>query len=152
MDEKRKKQFIKQESKVNQRLYQVCGFITVLVMIMSLIEFFTRGLFPPLRVDLFYLGILSIYAFHKEIIRWLGEKHVEKQGEYFVYGWLFLVLLLHIINFFTKDYFLYSPQGEFLPTLDDISILTLEVIAIFVLTRILKFLQFIKIKRQGPVV
>jgi len=143
------KSILKEESLLNKRLYQICGALTVLIMAMVIIEFFSRGAFPPLKIELFYLGLLLLYSFHKEIIRWLGEKHAERQGEYFVYGWIAITVFLHLVNFFSKDYFLYSVNGEFLPILDDVTILTLEVLAIFILTRGLKFLKFIIKKRKG---
>lgn len=150
--EKEIKSILKEESLLNKRLYQICGGLTVLVMMMVIIEFFSRGAFPPLKIDLFYLGLLLLYSFHKEIIRWLGEKHIERQGEYFVYGWIGIAVFLHLVNFFSKDYFLYSVDGEFLSVLDDVTILTLEVLAIFILTRGLKFLKFLIGKKKGPVV
>ena len=131
------------ESGINQHLYLICGIVTVVVMTMTLIEFLSCGLFSPTRMTLFYLGVLLIYSLHKELIRWLGKRKTERQGEYFVYGWIGLTTLLYIVNFMSKDYFSYSVTGEPTTILREISILTLEVLAIFILTRCLKILKIL---------
>jgi len=136
------------ERAINKNLYKICGVITVAAMAMALIEFFTRGLFPSANINIFYLGVLIIYAFHKELVRWLGKKEVERQGEYFVYGWIALATSLYVINFFSRGYFSYSTGGLPLTILRNISFLTLEVLAIFFSTRALKILRVLLIKRQ----
>jgi len=131
---------------INRHLYLICAFVTVVVMSLTVIEFFSRGRFPSLKMNLFYMGVLGIYSFHKELIRWLGQRRVERQGEYFVYAWILLTTFLYVINFFSKDYFAYSAQGYPLPVLREASLITLEVLGIFVFTRILKILKNILIK------
>ena len=123
------------EKEVNKHLYQICAIITVTTMVMISVSFFTRGDFPSTRIGLFYLGILIIYSLHKELIRWLGERKVERQGEYFVYAWVLFAVLLYVINFLAKDFFVYSSQGDFLTTLKETGILTLEITAIYLITR-----------------
>ncbi len=123
------------EKEVNRHLYQICAIITVVTMAMISVSFFTRGDFPSTRIGLFYLGILIIYSLHKELIRWLGERKVERQGEYFVYAWVLFAVLLYVINFLAKDFFVYSSQGDFLTTLKETGILTLEITAIYLITR-----------------
>jgi len=136
------------EAGINKHLYLICGIITVAIMIMISVDFFSRGIFSSAKMGLFYLGVLLIYSLHKEIIRWLGERKVERQGEYFVYGWIGLTILLYIINFLSKDYFSYSIQGGPVIVLRDISILTLQVLAIFIFTRCLKILKILLVKNR----
>ena len=110
-------------------------------MLMAAIEFFSRGLFKFSNMSMFYLGVLIIYSLHKELVRWLGEKKTVRQGEYFVYSWIALTTALYLINFFSQNYFSYSPAGHPLNTLNEISILSLEILAIFIFTRALKMLK-----------
>lgn len=134
------------ESQINRNLFVVCGLVTIIVMAMLLMEFFSRGKFPPTQITLFYLGVLIIYSLHKEIVRWLGKRKIERQGEYFVYVWIILTTLLFVVNFASKQYFSYSDQGDYLYTLRKISVLTLEVFAIFIFTRLLKILKICLMK------
>lgn len=129
-------------------MFLICAGVTLIAMVMTVIEFFTRGAFPPARIGLFYMGVLVIYSLHKEMVRWLGQSKVERQGEYFVYAWIGLTTLLYLINFLSKDYFVFSPLGEKMPVLRDASIITLEVLTIFILTRIMKLMRIILTKRK----
>ncbi len=133
---------------INKNLYLICGIITVAIMIMISVDFFSRGIFSSAKMSLFYLGVLLIYSLHKEIIRWLGERQIERQGEYFVYGWIGLTILLYIINFLSKDYFSYSIQGGPVIVLRDVSMLTLQVLAVFIFTRCLKILKILLVKNR----
>jgi hypothetical protein len=123
------------EKEVNKHLYQICAIITVITMAMVAARFFTRGDFPSTKIGLFYLGILIIYSLHKELVRWMGERKIERQGEYFVYAWVLFTVLLYVINFLAKDFFVYSDQGASLATLGETGILTLEILVIFLVTR-----------------
>ncbi len=136
------KELRKIEKEINKHLFWVCAGVTVVVMLMVTIEFFSRGAFSSSQIGLFYLGVLIIYSFHKELIRWLGEKKVVRQGEHFVYGWIGLVTSLYLIDFFSKGFFSYSIYGEPLVVLKNASVLALEVLAIFIFTRSLKMLKF----------
>ena len=136
------------EAKINHNLYLICGGVTVLTMIMIAMEFFSRGVFPPTKISLFYLGVLLLYSLHKELIRWMGDRKVDYQGEYFVYGWIALTTLLYLVNFMSKDYFSYSIYGEPSTTLREISFLTLEVLAIFLVTRGSKLIKVFLVKKQ----
>lgn len=138
----------KLETGINKHLYIICGAVTLITMVMVATQFFSRGDFPPTRIGLFYLGILILYSLHKELVRWLGERKVEHQGEYFVYGWIVFTTLLYIINFLSKDYFSYSAQGLPLATLRETSVLTLQVLAIFLITRGSKLMKVFLIKKQ----
>ena len=141
MINKKYKKLKRIENKINKNLFFICGIVTVITMAMILVEFFSKGAFSPARIDLFYLGVLIIYSFHKELIRWIGERKVERQGEYFVYGWILLTTALYLVNFLNHDYYVFSDQGERLYVLRDLSFLTLEVFAIFIITRSLKILK-----------
>ena len=129
------------ENEINKNLFFVCGIVTVITMAMILAEFFSRGSFAPARMDLFYLGVLVIYSFHKELIRWIGERKVERQGEYFVYAWILLTTALYLVNFLSHDLYIFSDPGERLYVLRNLSFLTLEVFAVFIITRSLKILK-----------
>ena len=138
------------EEEINTNLFWICGGVTLIIMIMKMVEFFSRGLFSPANMSLLYLGILIIYSAHKELIRWIGigKRKIERQGEYFVYAWIGFTTLLYIINFLSKNYFSYTPQGEPLDTLESLSIISIEVLAIFILTRCLKVLKIYLEKRE----
>ena len=126
------------ELAINKNLFIICAVITLIVMAMSTMEFFSRGAFPPSGINFFYIGILFLYSIHKEILRWLEKKEIERQGESFVYIWIALVVVLYIINFSTKDYFSYSSEGVLIESLGRITTTALEVSAIFILTRLSK--------------
>jgi len=81
---------------------------------------------------------------HKEFIRWLGEKKSRRQGEYFVYAWVILTTILYAISFFTNNYFGLSKEGYPLGTLADVSYTTIEVLGVFVITRIMKIVFMVK--------
>jgi hypothetical protein len=136
------------EASINRHLFLVCAGVTIVAMVTILLEFFTRGAFPPSGMHLFYLGVLVIYSFHKELVRWLGERKVERQGEYFVYSWIGLTTILYLINFLSKDYFTLSATGDHLTTLKEVSVLTLEVLGVFILTRILKLLRVMLTRKK----
>jgi len=135
------------ELAVNNNLFVICGIITFVAMAMTVTQFFTRGAFPPPGLNFFYVGILFIYSIHKEMLRWVEEKKVERQGEWFVYSWIGLTIVLFIINFLAKDYFSYSPKGAPIEALRDSAATTLEVCAIFILTRLSKSIKIITEKR-----
>ncbi len=138
----------KVESIINRNLFLICVIITVIVMAMVTIEFFSRGSFFPSQIDFFYIGVLFIYTVHKEMLRWLEEKGVERQGEIFLYLWIGLTVLFYIINFFTKDYYQVSLEGKPLGCMSDVAIITLEVAVIFLLARLSKVIKIILMKRQ----
>lgn len=144
MKEKNRKYFRlrKIETKINKNLFIVCGIVTIITMIMIVIEFFSRGTFPPIKIGTFYIGVLILYALHKETLRWIGDrKQFQRQGEVFVYGWIILTTVLYLINFLSKNYFSYSALGEPLAVLREVTVTALEVLAIFILTRGLKLLK-----------
>ncbi|MBU4351236.1 hypothetical protein KKH63_02815 [Patescibacteria group bacterium] len=129
------------EVAINQKLFLICVIVTLATMALMVTDFFTRGVFVSAKMDFFYLMVVVIYSLHKELLRWLGEKQPERDGEYFVYAWVFLTTVLYIINFFSHDFFSYSREGTPVGTLRDISIVTVEILAVFILTRFLKLLE-----------
>lgn len=135
---------IQTEVKINNILFGICFFVTILAIAMALLEFFSRGQYPPSNINIFYIGVLAIYALHKEAIRFLQQsepKRKSKQGELFVYIWIIMTTLLYLLNFLTKGYFSHSPEGLQLNTLMGIAFTAIEVGAVFVLARILKLLM-----------
>lgn len=135
------------EFSINKHLFLICATITLIAMLMVTIEFFSRGAFPPSQIGFFYIAVLFVYSIHKEMLRWLGEKKIERQGEYFLYSWIGLTVILYIINFLTKEYFSYSPGGISVASLREVSIITVEVAIIFLFTRLSKVIKLILEKR-----
>jgi cytosine/uracil/thiamine/allantoin permease len=137
-------QVIKTETKINNILFWICFFISILTIIMVLVEFFTKGEYPSSHIGIFYVGVLAIYSLHKEAIRFLehaSPSKTQKKGEIFVYFWIILTAILYLINFLTKNSFSYTKYSEEARGLMDATYLTLEVGAVFVLARILKLIM-----------
>ncbi len=135
---------IRVETKINNVLFWICFFITIIAIFMVFLEFFARGEFPTSKIGLFYVGVLIIYSFHKEALRFLEQARTEKtqkKGELFVYLWIIIAAVLHLIDFLTKNHFSIADNGEKLLALANISYTALEVGAVFVLTRVLKLLM-----------
>jgi len=135
------------EFAINKNLFLICAAITLIAMLMVIIEFFSRGAFLPSQIGFFYIAVLFVYSIHKEMLRWLGEKKIERQGEYFIYSWIGLTVILYIINFLTKEYFSYSPEGMAVASLKEVSFVTVEVSFIFLFTRLSKVIKIILEKR-----
>jgi len=136
------------EMGINRNLFWICGGLTVLVMFMATIELLSRGRFSTSNISVFYIGVLIIYSFHKEMIRWWGKRKVSRQGEYFVYGWIGLTAFLYFVNFISRDYFIHSVGGGELTTLRDVSQISLEVLAIFIITRSFKLVRMVTQKKK----
>jgi len=137
-NDKRVKEIRKVETLINQNLFIICSLVTLVTMFLLSVNFFTRGSFSPTKIGFFYLTVVLIYSMHKEFIRWLGEKKTKRQGEYFVYAWVILTTILYIINFFSNNYFGFSKEGYAVSTLADVAYTTIEVLGVFVITRIMK--------------
>lgn len=129
------------EKKISNNFFRICSLITIIVFILYSIEFFSRGEYPSPRIGSFYIGILILYSFHKEMLRWLGEKDLGRKGERFVYLWIFFTFSLYLINFFTKNYFTTSREGQELKILSEVTLNTLEVVFVFLITSFSKILQ-----------
>jgi hypothetical protein len=143
MPEKNNQTILGVEKDVNNVLHKIVFIVTILSMGMMLVGFFSRGDFPPSRISAFYIGVLLIYSLHKEALRWLEEKqgiYPQRRGEYFVYSWILLTAALYLINFFSKDYFLFSKRGEPLSILNEIALTALEVCTVFIFTRLIKII------------
>ena len=134
------------ESAINKNLFIICAIVTLATMTLMVTNFFSKGSFLPAKIGFFYLTVVFIYSFHKEFVRWLGEKKSMRQGEYFVYAWVILTTLLYIINFFSNDYYGHSREGYNVSTLADVAYTTIEVLGIFIVTRIMKI--FFMLKRR----
>jgi len=130
---------IKIETRINNVLFWLCFFVTFLAIFMALLEFFSKGEYPPSNINIFYVGILIIYALHKEALRFLERsqsKRVTKGGEIFVYVWIIMTACLYLLNFLTKGFYTQDSTA-----LLSMSFTALEVGAVFVLARILKLLM-----------
>ena len=132
------------ESGINKNLFSVCSIVTVAVMGLTVVDFFSRGSFIPANINFFYLAVLLVYSLHKELLRWLGEKKGRREGEIFVYLWVILTTVLYVVNFFSHDYYSFSKEGYKIATLRDVSILTVEVLGVFFFTRLLKLLEILR--------
>jgi len=137
---------IKREKQINQRFYIICSVVTGIIMILLLIEFFSRGAFVVSQISFFYISLLLIYSLHKEFLRWLGEVK-DRKGEYFVYTWIGMSLVLALIDFFTQGYFTQTPKGEITLTLGTLYSITIQVGVIFVLTKFIKTINIITKRR-----
>jgi hypothetical protein len=135
------------ESSLSKHLFLICTTITIIVMAMFVIEFFSRGSFFPSRIGFFYIGVLLVYSLHKEMLRWLEEKREDRRGEYFLYSWIGLTTVFYVVNFLTRDYFSMSLEGKPIGCASEISLVTLEVAGVFLLTRLSKVVKTILMKR-----
>jgi uncharacterized membrane protein YhdT len=117
-------------------------------MIMLATEFFSRCEFPSTRIPLFYLGLLIIYSLHKELIRWLGEDKVERQGELFVYAWIMFTTFLYVVSFASRQYFTDQTKGGCDSALMSSCTITLEVLFIYLMTRASKYVKIARILRK----
>ena len=128
------------ETGISGNLFIISMIVTLVTMALMVTNFFCRGSFLPARIGFFYLTVVLIYSLHKEFVRWLGEKKSRRQGEYFVYAWIILTTALYVVNFFSNNYYGYSKEGFEISTLADISYTTIEVLGVFVLTRVMKII------------
>jgi len=146
------KKIIKSEIRINNVLFWLCFVVTLMAIFMALLEFFSRGSYPLSGISVFYIGILIIYALHKEAIRILNESSKTrntKKGELFVYIWILMAAGLHLINFLTKNLYSFSATGQKLNALTSISFTALEVGTVFILTRIIKLIIIKVIHKNG---
>jgi hypothetical protein len=137
-NDKKVKEIRKVESAISQNLFVICSLVTLVTMALMITNFISRGSFLPTEIGFFYLAVVIIYSLHKEFVRWLGEKKSVHNGELFVYGWIILTTILYAVNFFGHDYFSFSKEGYHVSTLSDVAYTTIEVLAVFVVTRVMK--------------
>ena len=135
------------EITINKNLFLICIVISVITMSILGIEFFSQRIFPSSKISFFYIGILLIYSIHKEMLRWVGAKRIERQGEWFVYSWIGFTVILYVINFSSKGYFNYPLGNTSSESLNQIAVTTLEICGIFIVTRLSKMLKIILEKR-----
>jgi len=135
---KKIKEIRKVEKGINNNLFIICTIVTLVSMTLMVVNFFSRGSFSPAKIGFFYLAVVLIYSLHKEFVRWLGEKKTRRQGEYFVYAWILLTTTLYAVNFFSNNYYSFSEEGYAVSTLADIAFTSMEVLGVFVITRIMK--------------
>ncbi|MEI7424731.1 MAG: hypothetical protein WCK10_01275 [Candidatus Staskawiczbacteria bacterium] len=126
------------ETIISGNLFAVCSVVTIITMFLMAVNFFARGSFLPTNIGFFYLVIVLTYSLHKEFLRWLGEKKSKHQGEYFVYAWIALTTILYVIDFFSNEYFDFSKEGFAISTVADTAYITIEVLVIFLATRVMK--------------
>jgi cation transport ATPase len=138
------KEIRKLESGINQNLFMISAVVTLVTMVLMSVNFFYRGSFLPTNIGFFYLTVVIVYSLHKEFLRWLGEKKSKHQGEYFVYAWIILTTALYAVNFFSNGYFSYSKEGYAISTLADVAYTTIEVLVIFIATRIMKIFFLVR--------
>ena len=143
-NDKKIKEIRKVETVISRNLFLICTVVTLATMAMMMVNFFTRGSFSPTKIGFFYLTVVLIYSLHKEFIRWIGEKKSTRNGEYFVYAWVILTTILYVINFFTNNYYGYSKEGYAISTLADVAYTTIEVLGVFIITRIMKIFFMIR--------
>ena len=144
--DKKRKEIRTVEKGISNNLFTICTIVTLVSMILMTVNFFCRGSFSPAKIGFFYLAVVLIYSLHKEFVRWLGEKKTRRQGEYFVYAWIILTTILYTVNFFSNNYYSYSKEGYELSTLADIAYTSMEVLGVFVITRIMKIIFAFKSK------
>ena len=144
------KKFTNIEEALNKNLFWIAVIVTVLTMVMLVTEFFSRGEYSSVSMmTLFYMAVLILYSFHKETLRWMHRKGEERQGEKFVYAWLALTIVLYIVNFASNCYFDFAPDGTRLDTLEEITVTTLEVFAVFIITRASKMKKITEMRKGG---
>jgi hypothetical protein len=132
------------EHTISDTLYRICIFVTGIAMVMTLLRFFTRGVFPPDEINIFYVGIFALYSIHKEVLHWILDKENlrnRRKSEYFLYAWIILVAMLYFVNFLTRDWFTTSPGGGRLTVLNEVAFIALEIGAIFLASRIVKIVR-----------
>lgn len=145
------------EHTISDTLYRICIIVTGIAMVMALLRFFTRGVFPPDEINVFYVGIFALYSIHKEVLHWIldGEDmRNRRKSENFLYAWILLVAILYLVNFLTRDWFTTAPGGGRLTVLSEVAFITLEVGAIFLASRIVKVARIVvqeKAKARKPV-
>ncbi|MCX6737822.1 MAG: hypothetical protein NTY11_00100 [Candidatus Parcubacteria bacterium] len=147
-----RKQVYDIELRINRNLFWLSVFVTLLSLTMMLVEFFTRGDFPATRIGLFYIGVLFIYSMHKEALRWIGGKKIQKgerKGEYFLYVWIVVTSFLYLINFLMKDYFVFGDMGNELTALSEITVTALEACGVFIFARTAKVIFSVMYFRNG---
>ncbi len=139
------REHIKQdELRINDTLFYLCVFVTLVAVGVTLFRFFGYGRTGVVSMNAFYIGVIAIYALHKEAMRWIldgTEVSTHRHGEKFVYFWIIVVAILFLINFVSGGAYPGDREGAILT---DTSLMALEVGAFFLIARIAKIARICK--------
>jgi len=87
-------------SSVKDLLFYFLLTWTVILLVLSWLDFFIAKLQVNDALVTSYLVLLGVYIVHKETSRWTGVKLNVKPGELFVYVWWISLLAMFLIGFF----------------------------------------------------
>lgn len=87
-------------SSVKDLLFYFLLVWTVILFVLSWLDFFVPRLEVSDALVTSYLMLLSVYIIHKETSRWIGVKLNVRPGELFVYVWWVSLLAMFLIGFF----------------------------------------------------
>ena len=88
-------------SSVKDLLFYFLILWTLILLILSWLDFFSAKFEVSEAVVTSYLVLLGVYVVHKETSRWTGVKLNIRPGELFVYVWWISLLTMLILGFFT---------------------------------------------------
>jgi|SRR3989344_3357421 len=87
-------------SSVKDLLFYFLLVWTVILLVLSWLDFFVSRLEISDAIVTSYLMLLGVYIVHKETSRWTGVKLNIRPGELFVYIWWISLLAMFLIGFF----------------------------------------------------
>ena len=87
-------------SSVKDLLFYFLLIWTVILLVLSWLDFFIEKLQVNDALVTSYLVLLGVYIVHKETSRWTGVKLNVRPGELFVYVWWISLLAMFLIGFF----------------------------------------------------
>ena len=88
-------------SSVKDLLFYFLLVWTVILLVLSWLDFAIPRLEVSEAMVTSYLILLGVYIIHKETSRWTGVKLNIRPGELFVYVWWITLLAMFLIGFFT---------------------------------------------------
>jgi len=88
-------------SSVKDLLFYFLLIWTVVLLVLSWLDFAIPRLEVPDAMVTSYLILLGVYIVHKETSRWTRVKLNIRPGELFVYIWWISLLVMFLIGFFT---------------------------------------------------
>lgn len=89
-------------SSVKDLLFYFLLVWTVILLVLSWLDFFIPRLEVSEALVTSYLILLGVYIIHKETSRWTGVKLNIRPGELFVYVWWVTLLAMFLIGFFVN--------------------------------------------------
>jgi len=89
-------------SSVKDLLFYFLLIWTVILLVLSWLDFFIEKLQVNDALVTSYLVLLGVYIVHKETSRWTGVKLNVRPGELFVYVWWISLLAMFLIGFFAQ--------------------------------------------------